>query len=75
MTNTNTTLFEIEDFKKDCSIHSQYCLSVQTLLENGSDPKHLEEVINEMRKQAELIESLSENLYVKKFEEMNLKVI
>lgn len=62
MTKRNNTLLadlNIVDFINDCSIHSQFCLSIQTLLENGGNPVHLKEIINEMREQAETIESLS----------------
>jgi len=68
MTNQNNTALadlNMDDFIKDCSIHSQFCLSVETLLENGSNPEHLKAIVNEMREQSELIESLSRFLMVK----------
>lgn len=74
MTNTNDTLIiNIADFRKDCSVHQQFCLSVQRLLENGSKPEDLKNVINEMREQSELIESLS-NYLISKHEEERVTV-
>lgn len=62
--NTSLTGLSIENFIENCSIHAQFCLATQTLLENGAEPDHLKDVVNVIREQAEFIESLSAYLAV-----------
>lgn len=58
MTNKNNTLINIVDFKKDCENHEQLTLALLTIIEIEANPEAIKLVANEVREQAELINSL-----------------
>jgi len=58
MTNANNTLINIDDFKKDCENHEQLTLALLTMIEVKADEEAIRLICNEVREQAELINSL-----------------
>lgn len=59
MTNTNDTLFDIEDFKKDCENHEQLAIALLTMIETDANPEAIKLIATEIHEQAELISSLA----------------
>ncbi len=59
MTDENNTLFEIEDFKKDCQNHEQLAIALLTMIEVDADKEAIKLIAIEVHEQAELINSLA----------------
>lgn len=58
MTDANDTLINIEDFKKDCENHQQLTLALLTMIEANANEEAIRLICDEVREQAELINSL-----------------
>lgn len=72
MTNENNTLFDINDFKKDCDNHHQLSLALLTMIEVEANPEAIKLIANELHEQADLISSLAKWTKVEKLKVANI---
>ncbi len=74
MTNENNTLFEIEDFKKDCGNHEQLAIALLTMIEVDANKEAIKLIAIEVIEQAELINSLARFVKAKKLKQKLVEI-